>query len=223
MFEAVYPPSAEPLTVKEVRIHLRQAGDGDSPQPGDSPAMFEELPDTSWIKSKITTARESCEAFLGFPLTDALYLLTFADFTGRTAEQIRQNRFYPVAANEQNFLKLPQGFVELEAISFLDVNNISRVLPSSTYDFDPVTGLVFPDSAWPILSSRPQAVRLLARGAYGVDSPPRPVPQAIKHAMLLMIGEWNYNREQTIEGRVAETPLGVEYLLRPLRTRLGMA
>ncbi len=39
MFEVVVPPTAEPLSVQQVRVHLRQSADYDSPGAGDSPGV----------------------------------------------------------------------------------------------------------------------------------------------------------------------------------------
>ncbi len=222
MFSVVTPPTAEPLSVQEVRVHLREGLDSPADSPMDSPVLFEFYPDDSWIRDKITAARESCEAFLGYPLTNAVYRLTFADFSGRKTLE-GWNRGWFNRSAEPSYFRIPAGFVDVESIAYLDANNVSRTLAATSYDFDPITGIVFPDRPWPAVSSRPEAVRLLVRGAYGSDSPALLVPQAIRHAMLLMIAEWYVNREQSVEGRPTEAALGVEYLLRPLRTRLGMA
>ena len=227
-FDLVVQPTAEPLTLLDARIHLHQGADGDSPlgpQEGDSPVLFDFTPDDSWVLGAIRSARESCELYLGFPLTNGVYRLAFPDFTGRTPEEIARCRYsasyWPFA--QPQYLTLPSGFVSLEGIEYLDATNTLVTLAPSGYDFDPVSRIVFNDAPWPALSSRPLAVRILARGAYGIDSPGLPVPESVKQAMKLMIGEWYENRELSIDGRVAEITLGIEYLLRPLRTRLGMA
>lgn len=222
MLLEVTPPTAEPVTLKEARVHLRQGFDGDSPR---AVVLYDDVPDDSWVIPKITAARQSAESFLGYPLTDAIYQMTLQDFTGRpfdprAARYPWRLDYLPVPMG----LQLPPGIGEVESIEYLDpVTHLPVVLATSGYDFDPVTRTVYNDQPWPSISSRSSAVRIKVRGVYGRGSPPVKVPEAIKHAILLMVGEWYANREITIDGRIATIALGVEYLLRPYRTRLGMA
>jgi uncharacterized phiE125 gp8 family phage protein len=51
---------------------------------------------------------------------------------------------------------------------------------------------------------------------YGDDA--EDVPQAIRQAMMLMIGHWYENREDTLGvGNIQRIPQGSEYLLWPYR------
>jgi len=193
-------PTAEPLTLLEARIHLRQDFDGDSPMP---PA-----PDDSWLSDKITAAREFAEDFIGVPLTDATYLWRADAFT-------------------DNF-PLPEGTAEVVAVSYLDADGttVATVDPTIYYFDEGAPQLVLlPGASWPVISTLPGAVRVTLRGGYGTgDSPPAPVPARVRHAMLLLIGHWWLNREAAVIAPAAtDIPFGVEALLRPLRVRLGMA
>lgn len=199
-------PIAEPISLQEARVHLRQMADGDSPQ--------EEIPDDSWVVDKITAAREYCEAFLGYPLTDASYLVR-ADCFGTA-------------------LRLPNGVESVADVQYLDESGSLTSLDPSIYFFDDIAPqiLLMPGASWPAVSALPGSVRVTVGGQYGMndESPPvnRSVPQMVRHAMLLLIGHWYENREGVtlpLSGKLEgfELPLGVEALLRPHRTRLGMA
>lgn len=71
------------------------------------------------------------------------------------------------------------------------------------------------------------AVRLTWLAGYPVTAPDAPAlpvslaPDAIKHAILLMIGNWHANREAVVLGTiVAELPFAVQALLAPYTTRI---
>ena len=233
----VTQPTREPLTLDEARIHLRQQGDGDSPNSGDSPNFYEQFPDDSWIVSKLTAVRQSCEDYLGFPLTDAVYMLVYQDFMGNPVPTTAQRAFDGFRTPQWNLpslacygapgvygLQMPGWVGDVEAVQYLDpVSNHAMSVSTSGFDYDPVTKIIYNDLPWPVTSTRAGAVRISVRGEYGYDSPATRIPETIKHAMLLMLAEWYENRSITIDGRIAEITLGTEFLLRPLRYRLGMA
>jgi len=62
-------------------------------------------------------------------------------------------------------------------------------------------------------------IRIVGTYGYSASSD---VPRSIKHAMLLMIGHWYENREETITGvglSMQEIPLGAQSLLEMYRTK----
>jgi uncharacterized phiE125 gp8 family phage protein len=189
LLEPVNPPTAEPLTLQEVRVHLRQAVD--------DPSALENFDldsgDDSWVSAKITAARELAEDFLGYPLTDALYVQTAAAFGSSVT--------LPVLAKQ------------IVRIEYLDDADATQTLSPSIYYYDPYGGEVWFYGALPVLSTRPNAVRIFYKAG-----PAGAVPESIKHAMLITITDWHENRAET-----DKLPLAAVNLLRPKRLALGMA
>jgi uncharacterized phiE125 gp8 family phage protein len=197
----ILPPTQEPLTLEEVRVHLRQHGDSF----GDSPGYIEPYDDDSWVSAKITAARQWAEDFLGFPLTDAVYVESLDAF--------------------EEVIPLPEGGADLAGIDYLDEDNIVSLLSTSAYEFDEHNLNIYIDPNWPSTSTRAGAVRIRYHGAYG-PPPRKPVPESIKHAMLLLIADAYENRGGIWgEEKGFDTTLmqRLEDWIRPSRIRLGMA
>lgn len=279
-FRMTQQPSSEPLTLAEVRLHLRQYQDGDTPgytpsAGGDTPSFAEDYPDDSWVRSKISAAREFCEEFLGFPLTDGVYVEGYDGFNSACDRRWRSpasrrtdDAFY--GSRGEGYGLSPRGYSgfygngpwgvwgsrylvpsqprialqffvdEIVSVSYVDATNTLQSVSPASYDFDAFNRDLYfnfgndtpgstpagatPAGGLPTLSDRPNPVRVEFRGEYGAaDSPSTPVPEIVKAAMLLMIGEWYENRALTIDGRSTQIVQGVEYALQPLRMRLGVA
>ncbi|TIL38530.1 head-tail connector protein [Mesorhizobium sp.] len=75
-------------------------------------------------------------------------------------------------------------------------------------------GFVLPayDEDWPdTRDDQPEAVRITFTAGYAT------IPVQVKHAILLLIGDWYRNRENASEIKLNEMPRGVDALLYPLR------
>jgi len=76
------------------------------------------------------------------------------------------------------------------------------------------SGYILPvyDGEWPdTLDDEPEAVRITFKAGY--DAPPK----QLKHAMLLIVGDWYKNREDIIDLKSSKQPRGADALLYPLR------
>ena len=87
------------------------------------------------------------------------------------------------------------------------------------YRLDAVSGLMLArvGTSWPATAD---GFRVVVRYVAGFGNDGASVPPQIKQAILLMVGAWYENRDQTIVGvSVAELPsvAGVRWLLEPLR------
>ena len=114
-------------------------------------------------------------------------------------------------------LRLPLAPVQSVAVSYIDVNGASQTLASSNYylladDLGPViqarSGVTMPD-----VFDRPDAVSVT--GVYGYASADA-VPEPIKQALLLIIGDFYKSREARIAMGVVDNPT-VDRLLAPYR------
>jgi len=68
---------------------------------------------------------------------------------------------------------------------------------------------------WPIAYNQMNAVSITYKCGYGAAA--ATVPTAIKQSILLLVGHWYNNREQTVPINLSQIPLGAEYLLWPYR------
>jgi uncharacterized phiE125 gp8 family phage protein len=70
---------------------------------------------------------------------------------------------------------------------------------------------------WPSLYGVPNAATVTFTAGYGATADT--VPQAIKQAMLLLIGHWYIHRESVIVGAApSEVPQAAKALLAPFKT-----
>lgn len=231
----VTAPTVEPVTLAQAKVHLRIAADDD---PVDSPPAVG--PDDSRIADLIVVAREHAEQYTGRCFTDATYELRFGAFEGPAwvthhhtsiwASDWINPWFYGRA--DTCPLRLPMAPVQsIESVTYVDKDGTTQTLDPSIYVLDddpdqPSIRLAY-GQQWPAIRYEPNAVRVRFQGGYdqpGSDPAPNPVPRVAAQAMLLMIGEWYENRENSIieRGTQFELPYGARALLTPLRRIMGV-
>jgi len=93
---------------------------------------------------------------------------------------------------------------------------IYDVWDSSNYIVDkvhePARLLLQADKSYPDLADRKAAIKITYVSGYGTAA--SDVPQAIKQAVLLMVGNFYENRQEVVVGRIAtEMPKSAQYLL----------
>ena len=200
--QLIAAPAVEPLTLAEVKKHLRVIDDDED----------------DLISLYITAARAHVDGESGF-LGRALVTQTW---------ELVLDRF-PV-----NEIRVP--LPPLQSVVFIkydDPGGVEQVVSPSDYFVDTVSepGWIVPveGAAWPSTISAVNSVRVRFVAGYPPtsDSPPdliRNVPYNVKAAMLLLIGGFYANRENTVVGTIVNNlPFGVESLLRPDRVKIGMA
>ncbi|RUW55056.1 phage gp6-like head-tail connector protein [Mesorhizobium sp. M1A.F.Ca.ET.072.01.1.1] len=74
-------------------------------------------------------------------------------------------------------------------------------------------GFVLPayNSTWPDTRIQPEAVKITFTAGYAT------IPQAVKHAILLLVAQWYERRENASDIKLTEMPAGVSALLGPLK------
>lgn len=195
-------PSVEPLSLAEVKEHLRVSSTDE---------------DTK-IAMCIAAARSHVEGpygFLGRALVTQTWELVLDTFPTNEIkiplpplQSVSSIKYDDAAGDEQT--------VDTADYSVDDVSQPGWVVPST--------------SGWPTTFEGVNAVRVRFVAGYDADdsvSPPdltANIPADIKAAMLLHIGSMFEHREQVIVGQTAVAlPWGAEQLLRPYRMQLGMA
>jgi len=197
--KTILAPDEEPITVDDARAHLEAARYGDTELDATDDAMIE-----AWIQ----TAREHCEDFLGLSLavrTLEIALDTFPD--------------------DDEAIVLPMGpVIDVTSVSWGDDSDSEMDADEYVLDDYSVPHCLKPVTAWPSVTSAPNAVKIRYLAGYGdTTDGAEPLPAVFRSAMLLVIGHLYENRSESTEKAMSSLPLGVQALLRPRRVRLGMA
>jgi len=200
----VTAPAGEPLTLVRVRSHLRLDATG-------SPATH---PDDDDLNAFITAARERVEGRNGYlrrALVSQIWDYKLDDFP---------------SARGSIRIPLPP-LISVGSISYVDSDGVSQTLAASVYDVDtaPAPGEIHLawNQTWPSARNQKNAVTVRFTAGYAVTNSPvsdygENVPKPILQAMLLMIGDWYNNREETVVGSItSQIPMGVKALLSPYR------
>ncbi len=65
--------------------------------------------------------------------------------------------------------------------------------------------------AWPVTQNRPDAIRIEYQIGFGDAI--NDVPQSIRHALMLLVGHWYDNREQSQADKLQDIPYGFQELM----------
>lgn len=110
-------------------------------------------------------------------------------------------------------IELPwPALVSVDTIEYVDADGVTQALGTGDFEID-LSGeipKVTPADSWPSGSS------VVVTYTVGV-------PSAALGGMLLILAHAWKNREAVVDKEAFELPIGVEWTLRPLRVRLGMA
>jgi uncharacterized phiE125 gp8 family phage protein len=107
------------------------------------------------------------------------------------------------------------------SVTYFDGDNASQTLSASIYGlFEDGAGpyiALDPDQTWPGSYRRVDGVSV----TYVAGEAAAAVPNAIKQAILLLVGHWYANREAVAEGQMHAVPMAAEALIQPYR-RIGV-
>lgn len=106
----------------------------------------------------------------------------------------------------------------IESVEYKDTDGVWQVMSDADYeaDIDSEPGVIAPVTSWPATKESLGAVRITFAAGYGTAEE---VPQALKAAMLLHIGDLFANRERASDRQTYESP-AYDALVFPYRTRL---
>lgn len=114
------------------------------------------------------------------------------------------------------YVRLAMGpLIEVTAVKYYDIDGALQTDTLSNYE---ITGTDFttqigPKSGfnWPVTQDRADAIRIEYTAGYGVTS--ASVPETLRHAMMLLIGHWYDNRENTMMDELSNIPYGFDMLV----------
>jgi len=181
--ELVTAPAATPITLAEVKEQLR----------------IEHSDDDALITRLIAVA---------VAYTDAQAALGHAMITQKWAQWL--------GANPAQSVELALGPVQsVTAVKYYDTANTLQTDTLSNYE---IVGTEFAKSVgpkagfnWPTTYDRPDAIRIEYEVGYGDAA--SDVPQTIRHALMLLVGHWYDNREQSGMDELSNIPFGFDALI----------
>ncbi len=187
-------PVLEPLTLAETRLHLKLDATGSPPSHADD----------SLVNNLIKAARTHLDGRYG-RLSRALITQTW---------ELVLDKF-----PDKRDIRIPLApLISVISVKYDDVNAAEQTVASANYMVDVVSsfGWIVPITSfsWPATLDTINAVRVRFTAGFGPN--PTDVPEPIRQAMLLMIGNWYENREEVVIGQGAiQIPLAAEALLSP--------
>lgn len=194
--EEVAPPAGEPVSLEQAKAHLN----------------VRTADDDALISALIVAAREWAENETGYAIAARQLRLLLDAFP----------------SSGEDAIALPRSrLISIDSVEYVDRNGATQTWGAANYTADTasVEGRLLRafGAAWPEARSQRQAVTITYTAGWPDDgaSPPdygANVPQAIRQAMLLMIGHWYENREAVNVGNIV-TPMeyAAKTLLSPYR------
>ena len=152
-----------------------------------------------------------------------------ADLCAAAHRKIERELGYPILrqTRETHLTGFPCGPIwlggganpEVVSIKYRDTAGVLQTLDAASYNLDGVSRIaqVFPapTASWPSTARVPGAV--IVEWQAGWESPPD-VDEDLIHAMKLLVGHWDQNREAVVVGTIStEVQLALEDLLSQLR------
>ena len=177
---------------------------------------------TSQAAAEILTTAEAKTHLKVDTTADDTYIDNLIKAATQSA-QIFTNRFFIQTDIEQygdnwndiaTLFKSPVSSVT--HIKYFDSDNTEQTLDATIYTTDlihqPARIGLQPNQSFPDLAERTNAIKVTYQVGYGTAA--SSVPEGIKQAVLLSIGNWYENRQNVVVGRsVNELPKSAQYLL----------
>lgn len=199
------PPSAEPLTLTEAKLHLR----------------VDFTDDDALITSLITAARMKCEDMVARSYVTTGWLLTLDRFplptvntnTGQASLGWSQLNWSPerVYPSTSEPIRLPRAdIIAVQSLTYLDPTSGNAVtLDPSQYDVQTgAPGMICPayGLTWPNARIQPASIQIAFTAGYGPDE--TTTPDTVKSAMRLLIGLMYEKRED-----IGDMPEFIQWML----------
>ncbi len=210
------PPASEPLSLTDVKRHLRVVETDDT--------------EDNYISDLMIAARETCEIASGgrafLTQTWQLTIDAFPDTLGLVRRYATQ-QFPPNSYSLESFLirglsdiggpiYLPRPPLQsVASLKYIDTNGVLQTLDPALYvvDTNGEPGRIVPayNTFWP--STRPIANAVQINFIAGYGAAPASVPRRMMTAMKFLVAHWYEHREAAGESSLKEVPMGVESLI----------
>lgn len=191
------------ISLAETKTHLRVTSSADD----------------SYITGLISMALDACEMYVGYSIRKAAMKYAFSGFTG---PNVSVDTLNPYGLIEGNILRLYTRVLSVQAIKYVDTNN--AVQTATDWIDAPVKfgqfgrSIVFESTPGNLTDDTVRMIVELTEGfelasATGVNESSK-FPVSIKHAALLLIGQYYDNRQAVVIGATQnKMDYNHEYLL----------
>ena len=166
----------------------------------------------------------------------ALYVkaatLNAEHFTGRAFIEQTVDFYADGFPANKNYIELPKPpLIEFGGVFYSESADAESEFDAASYVIDTASEkarVILPSgSSWPMTTTIPNSVRMRYRAGYVADAEDSPtvaaVPEDIKAAILLNVGNLYAQRESIVVGQSVNTlPWSVEQLLRPYRVHTSI-
>ena len=181
--ELLDPPATTPITLAEVKDQLRVEADDDD-------TILTRLIDVAVAYTDVKGA-----------LGQAMITQKWGQWVNSTPPQTVSLILGPTTG--------------VTAVKYYDTDGVLQTDTLSNYQ---ITGTEFativgPKTgfSWPVTQDRADAIRIEYEIGYGEST--TDVPETIRHALMLLVGHWYDNRENTQMDELSNIPFGFEHLL----------
>lgn len=200
--QLITPPAGEPVSLQEVKAHLRVDFDDDD----------------GLIQALIAAARQAAETITNRQLMSARWKLVMDSFPGPSLMGVPAGQPFSLPGHAILIHKSP--VLNVVSINYLDMAGVLQSMPASNYTVDaaceparitPVFGQI-----WPIALPQIGAVSVTFDAGYGAAAS---VPEGIKSWIKLRVGSLYAHREEVAalsRGRIEPLPF-VDGLLDPFK------
>lgn len=121
-----------------------------------------------------------------------------------------------IDSNPPASVKLILGpVIQVNAIKYYDTDGTLQTDTLNNYE---VTGTSFASYVspkegfnWPVTQDRPDAIRIEYTIGYGEAT--TDIPETLRHALMMLIGHWYDNRENTMMDELSNVPYGFDMLI----------
>lgn len=175
--------------------------------------------DDAYITGLISMALDACETYVGYSIRKAAMKYAFSGFTG---PMVSVDTLNPYGLIEGNILRLYTRVLSVQAIKYVDTNN--AVQAATGWIDAPIKfgqfgrSIVFESTPTNLTDDTVRMIVELTEGfelasASGVNESAK-FPASIKHAALLLIGQYYDNRQSIVIGATQnKMDYNHEYLL----------
>jgi len=157
--------------------------------------------DDGYIEALTLAAAEACENFQSRKYMQAGKVLKLDEFP------------------EDGVIRPPWApLIQVDSIQYVDTDGATHAVDSGDYDVDTESepGRITPafNESWPATRPEINAVTINYQAGYATADE---VPDAVKHAIKLLVGHYYEHRESASEVKLQEISQGIQSLLGPTR------